>query len=350
MIRYTVGNIIESDAEALINTVNTVGVMGKGIAGAFKKAFPDNYRKYKEAVDRGEVEIGKLLVHREYQTRTRVIINFPTKKHWRQPSRMEYIAEGLKSLVEIIETENIRSIAIPPLGAGNGKLNWDEVKPLLESWLEPLAKDREIIIYEPGFQDQQTKNAARKKEPHLTPSRAIVLHVLDKYRILGYGINLLVVQKVCYFLQELGETLNLRYEKGHYGPYAHNLTHLLKALNTFYLSFNANRTSPEENVTLINKRLPEVGAYVDTEISDEQKARMYHLLELIEDFESPYGLELLGTVHYIKKFHPEYGREEIERHIHQWTNRKKEIMKPYHIQVAYERLEQQGLFEHLKQA
>lgn len=348
MIRYKTGNIIEAETEALVNTVNTVGVMGKGIAEAFKKEYPDNYKRYKKAVENGEVQIGKLLVNHEYQTRKRIIINFPTKKHWRQPSRMEYIEAGLKSLVEIIQNEKISSVAIPPLGCGNGKLNWDQVKPLLESYLEPIARDRDIIIYEPGFQDQQPKNIS-KNDPGLTAARAIILNVLDQYRILGYGINLLVIQKVAYFLQELGETLRLRYEKGHYGPYSHNLLHLLKALNKFYLSFNERKTSPETEVKLIDKRRREIKDFIKTEADKEQKNRMAKLQELIEGFESPYGLELLATVHYIKKHHPEYEIQDIEKDIHQWTKRKREIMQPYHIEVAYTRLEDHGLLNQLNQ-
>lgn len=149
MIRYTRGNILADDAEALINAVNCVGVMGRGVALAFKRAFPANFREYEDACRRGCVRPGSMFVHDTRQlTNPRYIINFPTKRHWRNPSSIADIDTGLVSLVALIQERGIRSIALPALGCGNGGLNWDDVRPRIERALEPLH-DVRVTVYEP---------------------------------------------------------------------------------------------------------------------------------------------------------------------------------------------------------
>ena len=133
MIRFTTGDILAEDAEALVNTVNCVGVMGRGIALQFKKAFPENFRVYAAACRRGEVQPGRMFVFETGAlTNPRYIINFPTKRHWRGNSRIEDIDAGLKDLATVIRQRDIRSIAVPPLGAGLGGLEWSEVRPRIE--------------------------------------------------------------------------------------------------------------------------------------------------------------------------------------------------------------------------
>ena len=138
-IERTTGNLLEAQAEALVNAVNCVGVMGKGIALQFKQAFPDNYAFYQAACVRGEVRPGQMLVYDSGQVSTpRYIINFPTKRHWRDQSRIEDIEAGLESLVREVRSRGIQSIAIPPLGAGNGGLNWADVRRRIEHAFAPL--------------------------------------------------------------------------------------------------------------------------------------------------------------------------------------------------------------------
>src|SRR5712692_2790483 len=132
MIYKAEGDLLGTDAEALVNTVNTVGVMGKGIALQFKQAFPDNYSAYEAACKREEVQLGKMFVFRRGTTNPRIIINFPTKKHWKGKSKIEDIQSGLKALIEVVKKERIQSIAVPPLGCGNGGLDWTDVKPIIE--------------------------------------------------------------------------------------------------------------------------------------------------------------------------------------------------------------------------
>ncbi len=161
MIRFVRGDLLAAQAEALVNTVNTVGVMGKGLALRFKELFPENYEFYREQCKKGEVRIGKVLVY-EVQNRLypRYIVNFPTKQHWRGRSRLDYIQRGLQDLVQVVRERGIRSIAIPPLGCGNGGLDWNEVRPLIEQAFQPLADEVEVIIYAESTTPPRPEHAA----------------------------------------------------------------------------------------------------------------------------------------------------------------------------------------------
>jgi len=149
MITYTTGDILREDAEAIVNTVNCVGVMGRGIALQFKKAYPDNFKAYAAACKKEEVQPGRMCVYRnEGMLNPHYIINFPTKRHWRWKSRMEDVEAGLEALAQVIRENNIKSIAVPPLGCGLGGLVWSEVKARIEGVLAPL-NDVTVIVYEP---------------------------------------------------------------------------------------------------------------------------------------------------------------------------------------------------------
>jgi len=146
MIRYVTGNILESNAQALVNTVNIVGVMGKGIALQFKKAFPNNFKAYAEACKSGEIDIGKLFVTWDSNVNSgeKIIINFPTKKDWRKPSEYTYVEDGLNDLIQVIETNQIKSIAIPPLGAGIGGLEWERVKKIIHQKTLSMSQQHKL--------------------------------------------------------------------------------------------------------------------------------------------------------------------------------------------------------------
>jgi O-acetyl-ADP-ribose deacetylase (regulator of RNase III) len=215
--------------------------MGKGIALQFKKAFPDNFEAYKRECEAGRLEIGKVFIYQVGGiTNPRYIINFPTKKHWRERSRIEFIREGLKSLVEAIRTYNISSIAIPPLGCGNGGLNWDEVRPLIEEAMAQVPNVRALVYKQAGTPPvEQMVN--RTERPKLTPGRAAVLALMNRYLVPGYlyRLSLLELQKLAYFLQVAGEPLRLKYEAFRYGPYADNLRHVLNRLEGHYIPQDA---------------------------------------------------------------------------------------------------------------
>lgn len=147
MIEFKQGNLLEDEAEVLVNTVNTVGVMGKGIALAFKNAFPLNYAVYRQKCLAGELVVGVVLAVTDSNLLygTKIILNFPTKKHWKMPSQYDYIYTGLQALREWLIQTKVKSIAIPPLGCGNGGLDWSKVRPMIIGALDGL--DCRIIIY-----------------------------------------------------------------------------------------------------------------------------------------------------------------------------------------------------------
>ncbi|WP_244406181.1 type II toxin-antitoxin system antitoxin DNA ADP-ribosyl glycohydrolase DarG [Methylocella silvestris] len=217
MIEFITGDILRADVEALVNTVNCVGIMGRGIALQFKNDFPENFKAYEAACKREEVQPGEMFV---FETRTmtnpKFIINFPTKRHWRGKSRMEDIDSGLKALVEEIRVRGIRSIAIPPLGSGLGGLNWADVRPRIVEALRSL-NDLKVMVFEPNSAPVATKSC---DVPNMTAGRAALVVLMHRYLggLMDPFVTLIEVQKLMYFMQEAGEPLRLNYIKHHYGP------------------------------------------------------------------------------------------------------------------------------------
>ncbi|GMU95767.1 macro domain-containing protein [Ignavibacterium sp.] len=339
MFRTENENIINIKADALVNSVNIVGVMGKGVALAFKEAFPENYKLYKKACEAGKIKIGKVFITETGQLFPRYIVNFPTKKHWRDSSQYSWIEDGLKSLMEWLKISDVKSIAIPPLGSGSGKLEWGIVKKMITSVLDEVSDKIEIILVEPNKNFERIK-IIKTSEANLTPVRAMLLYLLNKYRVLGYEVNLLVVQKIAYFLQRVGEPLNLKFQKGYYGPYAHNLIPVLKVLKPKYLTFSTLDDSKPSTIIKLNQNsLAEIESYINNNLSHEQKVNLEKTLSLIQDFETPFGLELLGTIDFILSSEKNsLNTTDILSQISRWTKRKAILFKPYHIDVAKERL------------
>ena len=148
MIEYIEGDIFESPAQVIVNTVNTVGVMGKGLALSFKQRYPQMFEKYKLACEKHQLTIGKLMLFYEAD---HWLLMFPTKENWRNPSKLEYIEKGLMKFVQTYAEKNITSIAFPRLGCGNGELNWADVKPIMERSLKKLPIDVYISWYKSGY-------------------------------------------------------------------------------------------------------------------------------------------------------------------------------------------------------
>lgn len=167
MIELTQGDILRADAEALVNTVNCVGVMGRGIALQFKKAFPENFKRYKAICDKKELQPGKMFIYdlnRLYNPR--YVVNFPTKRHWKDKSRMEDIEAGLQALVEEVRKREIHSVAIPPLGCGLGGLCWTDVRAKIEKAFQCLA-DIQIFLFEPkGAKFAEEKSCLKLNSDH----------------------------------------------------------------------------------------------------------------------------------------------------------------------------------------
>jgi O-acetyl-ADP-ribose deacetylase (regulator of RNase III) len=161
VLRFARGNLLEAPVEALVNAVNTVGVMGRGIALMFKNQFPGSFRAYARACKAGEVTAGKMFVSEESQGGgPRWIVHFTTKKHWRDPSKLEWVESGLEALTELIRERGIRSVALPPLGCGNGGLDWEVVRPLMVKALEKL-EDVDVVIYEPTEEFRDVRRVRR---------------------------------------------------------------------------------------------------------------------------------------------------------------------------------------------
>jgi O-acetyl-ADP-ribose deacetylase (regulator of RNase III) len=305
MINYTTGNLLEAPAEALVNTVNTVGVMGKGVALMFKEAFPENFKAYAAACKRHELKVGQVfVVERRDLMGPRWIINFPTKEHWRSPSKIQWIDEGLEDLRRIIIANRIRSIAIPPLGSGNGGLDWNEVKPRIEMALGSLD-DVSVLIFEPTSKYQNV--AKRTGVEKLTPPRALVAELVRRYWILGIECTLLEVQKLAYFLERNVDALKLdnnfkfRFQADRYGPYSEPLHHLLDGLDGSYLHCDKRLAdaSPFDVIWFDDAKADRVVAYLTTPEAKEYRPALELTAQLIDGFESPLGMELLSTVDWL---------------------------------------------------
>jgi O-acetyl-ADP-ribose deacetylase (regulator of RNase III) len=305
MITFSQGNLLDADVEALVNTVNTVGVMGKGIALMFKEAFPENFKLYREACKTHDIEVGRVFAteRRDVMGGPKWIINFPTKQDWRKPSKLEWIQEGLIDLRHFIEKHAIRSIALPPLGSGNGGLNWQEVRPLIVQAFHPL-RDVTIIVYEPTPKYQNV--AKREGVEKLTPARALMTELVCRYWILGMECTLLEIQKLAYFLEMeiisrmLPNPLNLEFRANRYGPFSPKLGFLLNALDGSYLHCDKRLSDagPLDVIGYDDKKIERVDLYLATEAKVYQ-APLAATADLIEGFESPLGMELLGTVDWL---------------------------------------------------
>lgn len=327
MIVYKRGNLLENPSEALVNTVNTVGVMGKGIALQFKQAFPEVFRQYEKACKKNEVQIGQMhVVKMDSLVGPKYIINFPTKRHWKEKSKMSYIVSGLKALTKVIKELNIQSIAIPPLGCGNGGLEWSEVKPLIEEALQDLQVN--VHIYEPAGSPRADEIKIGTKQPRMTKSRALLLASLDQYKEPGYRLSLLEVQKIAYFLQEAGEPLKLNFEKNKFGPYAKNLNFVLQRLEGHFIRGYGDRNRHAE-IYLINSAGQKAREYLEKNKEEEQ--RLQKMNEIIGGFETPYGMELLATVHWILKTNQPSTEDKLIEEVQKWNERKKRLFSPKHI-------------------
>lgn len=338
MIHFVSGNILDAKVDALVNTVNTAGVMGKGLALQFKKAFPANFKAYEAAAKAREIQVGKMFVFEAGGiVLPRYIINFPTKRHWRSPSKLEYIASGLQDLVAVIRDRKIRSIAVPPLGSGLGGLAWHDVRPLIARELSELG-DVDVQVFEPhgAPAPEAMRNATAK--PKMTAGRAAVLALMNRYLVPGYDyrLSLLEVQKLAYFLQVAGEPLRLQYQAHHYGPYADNLRHVLHHIEGHYVrGFGDGQNKPDTPLELIGNAADEAEAFVEKH--DESQARLARVASLIEGYETPFGMELLSTVHWVATHDVAAGRsaDEAVRAVHAWNDRKATTMKPEQVKSAW---------------
>lgn len=343
MIEYRSGDILKCEAEALVNTVNCVGVMGRGIALQFKNAFPENFKAYAAACKRKEVQPGRMFVFETGGlTPPRYIINFPTKRHWRGESRVEDIDAGLKALVTEIRARRISSIAVPPLGSGLGGLDWiTEVRPRIRAALSPL-NDVHVMVYEPGGAPTSDTMRHRREVPKMTAGRAALVELMQRYLggLLDPFVSLLEVHKLMYFLQEAGEPLKLRYKAAPYGPYAENLRHVLHAIEGHLIAgYDDGGDIPDKPLTLVPGAVDEAAAFIAEHT--ETRERFDRVASLVAGFESPFGLELLATVHWVMRHEPVHTQRELIERTYAWNDRKRQFT-PRQIGIAAEVLTTKG--------
>jgi O-acetyl-ADP-ribose deacetylase (regulator of RNase III) len=342
MIELTQGDILKADAEALVNTVNCVGVMGRGVALQFKKAFPANFKAYETACQTKQVQPGKMFVYdlnRIYNPR--FIINFPTKRHWKSKSLIEDIKLGLTDLIDVVEQKQIRSIAIPPLGCGLGALNWEEVKPLIIEAFKSVP-EVSVLLFEPAGAPEATAMVKQSKVPNMTAGRAALLGLMRRYleAVMDPSVTLLEVHKLMYFMQEAGEPLRLNYRKAIYGPYAENLRHVLSLIEGHFISgYGDAEDQPDKPLVL----KPEASDQAETFLKGHEATgqRFDRVANLIKGFETTFGMELLSTVHWVTTREKATTVEEAQAKIYDW-NKRKQMFNPRQINLAWTRLHDTG--------
>ena len=279
--------------------------MGKGIALMFKERFPDNFAAYAAACKRHEVDVGRMFVTASTDlARPRWIVNFPTKRHWRHPSQMQWIVDGLTDLTAVVTRLGIRSIAVPPLGSGNGGLNWTDVRPLIEAALGDVA-GLDVVVFEPTprYQNLGKGHGVEK----LTVGRALVAEVIHRYGVLGFDCSLLEVQKLTWILtrtirqQGLADPMKLNFVAGRYGPFTPQLTHMLDALDGSYLHCDRRLADarPFDAIHVDAERLPKLTAFLRTAAGAPFVAALDATDTLIDGFQSPLGMESLATVDWL---------------------------------------------------
>lgn len=344
MIRYTTGNLLEAGTEALVNTVNTVGVMGKGIALQFAERYKSNLKTYQEACKAGRLHVGELLITTDADMHgERIIVNFPTKKDWKHRSSYAYIEDGLKALATAVRERGIRSVALPPLGCGNGGLRWEKVKPMIEAHLGGL--DADIVVYEPTASIKKVLQRESTREAKLTPGRAMLLYALFIFERLGEPSSLFVANKLAFFLKLLGEQKmrQLDFKPVHYGPYSVGVQHALYDLNGVYLrGLEQHDAKPFEELQLNYERFTEVERFIQRELSAEQRARLERLIDLVAGFRSTYALELLSSVAFIMHDERNADVHGIQQRMHDWSKRKGAMADEASVRVAYEHLAAYG--------
>lgn len=342
MINYVTGNIMDSEAQAIVNTVNTVGVMGKGIALQFKKAYPNNYKAYSVACKNNEVVVGKMFVttDRNISSGEKIIINFPTKQNWRKPSEYIYIEDGLDDLIDVIKHNQIKSIAIPPLGAGNGGLKWEKVKKIIEDKLSSL--NIEILVYEPT---SQMVEKLKKERIKLTDARALLLYVLYDLVKNGEYVSEFSSEKVSYFLQRFGakKYFKLQFAPNFYGPYSGKVRYVLNALNGSYImGYSDMDKKPFEPLTIVADGFNEVKSHIESK--PELTLIAKDTTNFLNGFYSDFALELLSSIDYIASKEKSFDKQVISNKLSDWSDRKQSMFSnPKYIDISIRHLQSAGI-------
>lgn len=337
MIQEVHGNLLDADVDALVNTVNTVGVMGKGIALQFRRRFPDMFTAYARAAKQREIRLGHMHV---WETGAlggpRFVINFPTKGHWRARSRLQDVESGLHDLARLVSDLGITSIAVPPLGCGNGGLDWQQVRPLITAAFEPLPQV-DVQLFPPDAAPTAAEMATRTPRPTMTVTKAAFIATAHRYADIAMDVSLVETQKLMYFLQVAGEDMRLTFTKGHYGPYADDLRKALRSMEGHFITGFGDGSSPVQAAEPI-ELLPDAVAEADSVLADAPatRDRIERVIQLCEGFESAYGMELLSSVHWVSTTEdPAADATVAAELIGRWNARKRRMMVPEHVRTAW---------------
>lgn len=344
-LEFKKGNLFESHDEAIVNTVNCVGVMGKGIALQYKNLFPENYTEYKKQCSQKNIVPGKMFVY-EYKTedlftehKPQFIINFPTKDHWRAKSKIEYVEQGLDDFINVITQKNIRSISMPAIGCGNGGLEWSNVKKIIVRKLSELDEIT-VNVYEPKdyFEPEHLG-----QDNLWTIPRAVLVKLFGNVQEnFGGRITHLSMQKIVYFLQELGINYKVSFSDEKFGPFSEELkTHFFTLNSKRYIEgFSAEREQgTTRSIEVSAHSFAEASEYLDsTEDSSKYSDIIERVEKLISGFESPLGMELISTVHSCSKKTNTSDTDDIYNCIKKWSPNKLERLSFSNIQTAVQRL------------
>jgi O-acetyl-ADP-ribose deacetylase (regulator of RNase III) len=338
MVNEISGDLLNADVEALVNTVNSVGIMGKGIALQFRQAFPDNYAAYAAACKRGEVEPGKMFVfHAGTFHNPKWIINFPTKRHWKGKSKLQDIESGLLALVDLVRNEHIKSIAVPPLGCGNGGLDWNVVRKRIHHAFAELPAVT-VQLFTPSGAPAGEQMRIATARPKMTAGRAAIIGLMGRYAVPGYRLALLEIQKLAYFLQCAGEPLKLEFQKQRYGPYSETLHFVLQRIEGHFVRGYGDR-SRSASIAVLPEAMKEAEGFLASE--RETLERFQRVSALIDGYETPYGMELLSTIHWVAMVEDNAAKDKPEvaiSAVQAWNEHKRKTFTPERIVKAWDRL------------
>jgi len=339
------GDLLKEKTDAIVNTVNCVGVMGKGIALQFKQRWPKNFREYESASKRKEIKPGKMFIYDmgEWE-KPRYIVNFPTKVHWRGDSKLEYVEDGLRDLVKEVKRLGIKSISLPPLGCGNGGLDWDDVRELIFAAFKNNP-EIDVHLFEPKGAPPAREMVIKTKKPGLTGVRAAIIKVISIYRELDYGLSRIELQKLAYFLEKAGQPLNLEFQKDNYGPYSNKLSHVVKALDGHYI-IGVGDLAGDSEIGVMPGAVAEADEFIKTSGDGDLFNQVERVRNLIQGFETPYGMELLASVHWVATQEPNIKTaDDAIVAVHKWNARKRAILREDHIRIGWDRLKKGDWFK-----
>jgi O-acetyl-ADP-ribose deacetylase (regulator of RNase III) len=337
------GDLLAADVDALVNTVNVVGVMGKGIALQFRRRFPDMFAAYEQAAKRQELQLGRMHLWETHSlSGPRFVINFPTKGHWRAPSRIDDIESGLADLVRLIAELGITSIAVPPLGCGNGGLDWAQVRPLILAAFAHVPQV-DVQLFPPEGAPPVTDMATRTPRPAMTPMKAAFIVTARRYADVAIDVSLIEVQKLMYFLQVAGEDMRLIFTKHLYGPYADNLRKALRSMEGHFITGFGDGSASVRNAEPI-RLLPDAVAEAEQVLASAPAtlARIERVMTLCDGFESAYGMELLASVHWVATNEAPHADADLAAElVGCWNARKKRMMGRDHVGIAWAQLREE---------